>query len=261
MQRQSDAIVAHVRTCSESQGPQSPGNFITDAAIFAQTQMAGQASSTVFPGSGTRLPVPACAVPAAASKRASHRFYGPTSPDYSLIAAERRVQQSVASNDSPREQSAPCFDDGKSDNEEDWAEDVDSPALSRPPTRQHPQPALLQFLGLFTRREAIRLLKVYHEAIGNLHPICDIARLLEQIEWLYNQSTGAQDDSETMVDEDELLILNLALSIALCAEPASKSLPANILYNGYRDIVNATLLAPATSLRHVTIAILEVCTQ
>ncbi|CAH0033833.1 unnamed protein product [Clonostachys rhizophaga] len=207
-----------------------------------------------FPVSGM-LPVPT--IPPAVSKRISQRFYGPTSPDYSFKAAQRRVQQMEGSDTSPSGQTVSTLDDDQSEDDEETSPSVTGQIANAHLMGHVRSTAPLQFLALFTRHEAMRLIKVYHEAIGELHPICDIDKLLEQMEWLYSWSNGTREEIDPTVDEDTILILNLVLSIALCAEEASKSFAAGALYNSYRDLVVARQSTPAVNVRHVIIAILE----
>lgn len=61
------------------------------------------------------------------------------------------------------------------------------------------------------------------------------------------------------MDEDDLLILNLVMTIAQCADPSYETAVEGSLYSCCRDVVNAKLASPATSIKRVTIALLVVC--
>lgn len=193
-------------------------------------------------------------------------FCGPTSPDYSLNVAQMRMGQgkySTASgigwNGSPSLDGSQHSEDGirpTSLEEDGWA------ALD-PSVRRSLRHSLLQFQTLLSKREALRLIRVYKEVVGELHPFVDCDRLAEQTEGWYNWpgagSSGAKGGDDSWSDEDGLLILNLVLSIALCAESGCQSEDARNLHKNCRGVINILLAVPVTGLRHVLLTLLVVC--
>lgn len=194
-------------------------------------------------------------------------FCGPTSPDYSLNVAQMRMGQGeystttgIGSQLSPSLEGSQHGEDGSrptSPEEDGWA------ALD-PSLRRTLRQSLLKFQTLLPKREALRLIRVYKEVVGELHPIVDCDRLAEQTEGWYNwpgaglSGTGTKGGNDPMSDEDSLLILNLVLSIALCAESGCQSEDARSLYKNCRGIINILLAVPVTGLRHVLLTLLVV---
>lgn len=131
-----------------------------------------------------------------------------------------------------------------------------------PSLRRSLRNSLLQFQTLIPKKEALRLIRVYKEVIGELHPIVDCDRLAEQTEGWYNWpgagSSGMKGGDDSMSDEDSLLILNLVLSITLCAESGCHSENARSLYKNCRGTINIFLAMPVTGLRHVLLTLLMV---
>lgn len=251
MQMQLDALTAHAKA-SELGGPIPPPTTENQASNDSNV------CTTV-----AKTPV---ATPLAKSylRHAAQRFYGPTSPDYSMIAAQMRIKGGRIPSTRPDWQKVPAFDDGQTDDEDAGIDpEVENSTVSRQSARQQLRRGLWQFLNLLSKREAVRLLRVYHEVIGELHPICDIESLVKQLDFLY--SSGNDDHKsgggpESPASEDNMLILNLALTIALRAGSTSESSVERALYNACRDIINGMLESTATSTKHVVIALLVVST-
>lgn len=194
-------------------------------------------------------------------------FCGPTSPDYSLNVAQMRMGQGNYSTTaglgwhvSPSLDGIQHGEDGTrltSPEEDGWA------ALD-PSLRRSLRHSLLRFQALIPKREALRLIRVYNDVVGELHPIVDCDRLAEQTEGWYNwpgdglSGSGTKGGDDSLSDEDSLLILNLVLSITLCAESGCQSEDARSLYKNCRGIINILLAIPVTGLRHVLITLLVV---
>jgi hypothetical protein len=121
---------------------------------------------------------------------------------------------------------------------------------------------LLQFRDLFSMQEAIRLLSVYQEVVGEYHPVLAIEQLTEQVEAWYFAPDIQSSFSSGLVDKADLLILNLALAIALRAEsncPGSGSADtAKLLYFSCRELYEAEIMPSVPSISQVVITLLVV---
>jgi hypothetical protein len=195
------------------------------------------------------------------SKRTTHRFHGPVSPDYSLNAAEIKIRQSQHPAAGSSEKTNPSVEDDETDDEE--------PVLYPEANNNRPNPRrqsthmqeLLQWPLLLSKREAVRLLDVYQEVIGDLHPIVDTKRLVEQVEICYALAGMEQDPrhGEGSIIDENTLILCLALSIAFAAETVTQSRTGKTLYNSLQNIIKIRVASRVTSLKHVIITLLLVC--
>ncbi|RYP14187.1 hypothetical protein DL765_006548 [Monosporascus sp. GIB2] len=254
MQGQLDALAAYVRsTIGEDQQPPD---------VSRSTHNFG--SNTVGPPSAVPSePVTTADPPAAnsAAKHSSPAFYGPTSPDYSLNAAQIKMLNTRQQPTGSRMQKIPSLNENLSD-EEDQSGDLDDDlehAGAQDATRLVPPRELLQFRNLLPKSEAVRLLNVYQEVIGELHPICNVECLTEQLNRWYNWPSSAQGlrrRSELAAEENSLLILGLALAVALSAESVSRSEVARTLYSGYKDIAQGRLTASVTTNSDVIITLM-----
>lgn len=190
-------------------------------------------------------------------------FCGPTSPDYSLNVAQMRMGQGKYSTAGLGVQMSPSLDGSPPD-------EGDSPLLMNPvedswttldpAMRQSLRRDLFRFRSLLSKREALRLIRVYHEVIGELHPIVDCDRLVEQTEGWYNWPVNdpSNPGSDSLSEEHGLAILNLVLSITLCAETGSQSEHARTLYKSCQGIISLSTALPAAGIQHVVLILLAV---
>lgn len=226
---------------------------------------------------------PTCAdaagsVPTANSalKRSSCPFYGPTSPEYSFNAARITMSRDQHPSSTSRERQPPSLSDELSDNDDDddqcstLVNDNDKLSPTDKMTGMSPfrlSPGLLLFSNVLSKKEAGRLLGVYQEIIGSLHPICDIQRMAKQLDRWYGWSlindagrtAGPLTRDELVREADELLVLGLALAIALSAESVSRSGLARELYDGFREAAMAKTFSPVPTERDVSITLMLVC--
>ncbi|CAH0036149.1 unnamed protein product [Clonostachys rhizophaga] len=199
-------------------------------------------------------------------KAASPHFVGPTSPDYSLNVAQIKLSGPSLQHQQPRlafihqdtvdQQDPPSEEDALHP-----TDDVDVfDTSSAHSDKDHAK--LLQFRSVIGLQETLRLLHVYQEVIGELHPIVDIDELASQAPSCYEESDSGICDlfnrGPCEVSEEQLLILNLILAIALRADSNTASHHTGILLRqSFQDIVNAKLATPAYSLNHVIIILLK----
>ncbi|KAH6979088.1 hypothetical protein EDB82DRAFT_448697 [Fusarium venenatum] len=188
----------------------------------------------------------------------SQNFYGPTCPDYALNVGQLKLRHSLHQR---QVQLASIHEDG--DPDEDEPEIQDGQFSMSPHTIDKGDPAmLLTFRSVIGLQEAIQLLYVYQEVVGELHPVVDIDGLVMQTRsWYADAGAGVWDvvAASTGAEAYELLlIMNLCLAIALRADSKLGSMNTeSLLRDSFQDAVNAKLAAPANSIKHATIIFLK----
>lgn len=188
-------------------------------------------------------------------------FCGPTSPDYSLNMAQMKLRQRSNSHSMSRQRrpTLASVDDevayGDRDGDEEYADGGMSQASTesrRSLRTEHLK--LLYFQSILGAEEALKLLRTYHDLVGDFHPVVDMNELTTQAQ---NLCTGT--GLVAGPSENDLLILNLALAIALRAESMSATTDTELaLQTRFQDALNAKLAAPATSIKDVVIVLLAV---
>ncbi|EUC42269.1 hypothetical protein COCMIDRAFT_29081 [Bipolaris oryzae ATCC 44560] len=271
LQAQLDSLVTHMELSNELHT--SPVVAI-DPALPRQSALPRQNTAleglpSAMPPSGdaqtnanpTSIPnAPTVAAPAAnTSKPSTRRFYGPTSPDYSLNAAAIKLRLAQAPPGGPTipEETNPSLEDDQTDDDERIMiqDEGHGSGVQERLAKTRLRQCLAQLPWLIAKNDALRLLTVYHNVIGRLHPILDPKRLVEQAEACYLFHSKPTSDA-SILHEDTILILYLALSIALAAEPASQSHVGKTLYKGVEHLVKLKLASEVSSLDHVLIALL-----
>ncbi|PCD41046.1 hypothetical protein FGRA07_02317 [Fusarium graminearum] len=188
----------------------------------------------------------------------SQNFYGPTCPDYALNVGQLKLRHSLHQR---QVQLASIHEDG--DPDEDDVETQNGQFSMSPQNIDKGDPAmLLAFRSIISLQEAIQLLYVYHEVVGELHPVVDIDGLVMQTKsWYADAGAGVWDvvAASTGAEAYELLlIMNLCLAIALRADSKVGNMNTEgLLRDSFQDAVNAKLAAPANSIRHATIVFLK----
>ncbi|KAF4916576.1 hypothetical protein CGCF415_v000601 [Colletotrichum fructicola] len=196
----------------------------------------------------------------------SRRHYcGPTSPDYSLNVAQMRMKQGSFSHQSSRPYLPSIEDSPSVDGESENGSGYD---FHDGPSGQDSGGSLKKLIGFtrhLTKRRATQLISTYQEVFGDFHPILDIQNLVSQLDRLYqlNAHTYATDfptnsGFSEVIDESSVLIINLILSIALCAEPTqhpSIDVPGEI-YSYCRQNIETRLMSSVPHVNNAVIAIL-----
>lgn len=199
----------------------------------------------------------------------SGQYHGPTSPAYSLAAAHIKFKNRKHADAGGRNGLRNAIGE-ESDSESD-PEDVDhsdddnsvtTDQLARPSSHQ----PLFRSLYLFHPPETVRLLRVYHEVIGELHPVCDIENLVKvmyQVQSVSSSSSGfsGQGRDDVAVDANDLLALNLALAIALIAEASPTSNIAHTIFKQCRGYIDAKVTSRSKSIKDVVVTLMTVCTS
>ena len=185
------------------------------------------------------------------------RFYGPTSPDFSFNVAEAK------SSGQRKNSRGRLLSIGEDASDE---EDILSPeAMSTPGSLLQPSSSvslsgLCHFSTLLTRAETIRYINVYRSGIGELHPIYDEERLLSDADavysWRYSSKTSAP--ILPLPDELRLLILNVVICIALCAEAPARAIHGKTIFAMCESFINAKLVGLTIGVHTATLAMLVV---
>ncbi|OHE94069.1 hypothetical protein CORC01_10644 [Colletotrichum orchidophilum] len=123
---------------------------------------------------------------------------------------------------------------------------------------------LLRFKSLMNLDEVVGMLGVYQDVIGELHPIIDVDQTIAHAGFFF---ADAESTSWEMVtekshtpSEEDLIILNLALAIALHTEstPESSNIEA-LIVDCMKEAVNSQITKASTSMKQVTIILLKGC--
>jgi hypothetical protein len=118
---------------------------------------------------------------------------------------------------------------------------------------------LLYFRSILGLEDIKRLLQVYQEVVGEFHPIVDLEELSDRAHSWCSGSGLDSSRNQTASDDNNLLILNIALAIALRSGSTSATSDAEMaLQSRFQDALNAKLAAPATSIKDVVIVLLAV---
>ncbi|QPC73303.1 hypothetical protein HYE68_004055 [Fusarium pseudograminearum] len=255
LQAQLNSLAAQVNSNSNSNNPQqtnlpSPVTIIENATAVINQIDAENANSTTNDDTVES--------PRSSRTVTSQNFYGPTCPDYALNVGQLKLRHSLHQR---QVQLASIHEDG--DPDEDDVETQNGQFSMSPQNIDKGDPAmLLAFRSIISLQEAIQLLYVYQEVVGELHPVVDIDGLVMQTRsWYADAGAGVWDvvAASTGAEGYELLlIMNLCLAIALRADSKVGNINTEgLLRDSFQDAVNAKLAAPANSIRHATIIFLK----
>ncbi len=108
-------------------------------------------------------------------------------------------------------------------------------------------------------RDALRLLQVYHECVGVLHPIVDVESLVQQckVAW-HSAQNPALDRPSTLGFTEDQAHLKMVLAIALLAEGGGSDSTATKIYNDLQLAIARQLLAKSFTLRGQILLLLAV---
>ena len=257
MQGQINALIAHVKMSDERNSQEAGGK------ASSMSSQKGHSDTNTVSSDST---IPAAVEPSRqmhTSRRSTNAFCGPTSPEYSLNAAQRRMQCDKPSGPGSGSAISPSVDEDQSDDGDDQAYTPGTEYVLpfHQASRQALQPCLLQFKNFLSKAEAIRVLLIYHSMMGELHPICNIELMVKQTEACYTRSTnelGTAVGNGLPITENDLLIINLALTIALCTETGSLPDTGRSIYDSCRELINAKLASLTTDIKHVHVVFLVV---
>lgn len=110
--------------------------------------------------------------------------------------------------------------DGETNTDDELCVNPEALDIFRQP-RDTPYNTTTQVPRLLSKSETLRLLHVYQEAIGEMHPIVDTECLIEQVEILYavrDIEPSSRRSNVSQKDDDDIHTLNIVCSIALTAD-------------------------------------------
>ncbi|KAH8707127.1 hypothetical protein GQ44DRAFT_777517 [Phaeosphaeriaceae sp. PMI808] len=265
LQAQLDSLVAHVESCNDTQnapngfnghnGPSPPRSTISLDAISSTLPPHESLISSTAPAPTATATSAAAASP---PKNATRRFCGPTSPDYSLNAAEIKLRQTQLSIGGTvfAEETNPSLEDDLSEGDQyNLIQDGHSSNVPSSFSTTRLRQCLAQLPRLLARNETLRLLNVYHDIVGQLHPILDLKRLIQQAEACYTNNRRSLSEP-CIIQDNTVIILFLALAIALSAETVSQSYIGKTIYKSVEHLIKLKLASEVSSLDHVLIALL-----
>jgi hypothetical protein len=182
---------------------------------------------------------------------ASHCFYGPTSPDYSMNLGQITLRQLGYLTSLSHHPMLPSVDgnDALSSSIQHWQ-----------PRRHCDRHQLMQFRSWLSLQEAKDAVDTYQRDIGELYPFVAIERIRSQLESCYssdeNQSLGGENNHP---DDDDLIILVLMLAtVAQASKDTLLAKMTSVLHSNLIHSANAAVTSHTTSIKQVTIALLLV---
>ncbi|KAF7520285.1 hypothetical protein G7054_g12823 [Neopestalotiopsis clavispora] len=208
------------------------------------------------------VPIEPVSYPVNTPRRKSRRFYGPTSPEYSLNVAQSRMRSASTLTEMQDVLDPARIDDSESEADESSSRSQVGQTMVPEKTLEK----LLRFREMFSHRGAIQLLDLYQEINNDFYPIVNMetARLHLDIiyDWpkfhvlnLPNRENRLRP--RPFDDEDSLLILNLIITIAQCVVASRNEITAQKnLYSVYKSVVDAKLVSAALGIKRVVIALL-----
>lgn len=181
-------------------------------------------------------------------------FAGPTSANFSFGIARMILEQSGADKTTSAQQEQDLTGSWTSDEDVegfDGARFECSPLAATQASMPLPQMAL---------GDALRLIRVFNECIGVLHPLLEIEWLENMVQLLWTSRENAAID---MGDEQSLQIidvvhLKMVLAIALLAEGGGASSMAGAIYETLESAIASQLMARTFSLPGQILLILAV---
>lgn len=192
-------------------------------------------------------------------RRKPQRFLGPTSPAYSLHAAKRTLKAGSPPSSLQSTTWFPATENHVSDEETSGEASDDSNArLDPPPATQASLRKLLKFRYTHSFHDTNRLLAVYHHVIGDFHPVVSSESLSRCAERCYASSSNPDRITPSEKDQYEAIVLNLALAIALRAEPGPGPRFAAAIMNDCREILSVNLVYLDPSVNSMVIALMAV---
>jgi hypothetical protein len=197
-------------------------------------------------------------------------FCGATSSEYTFNMAERNIaeqhinparHQEMPRNSMPTSKHSPYFaekqtthDDGSSSIQNQQSiktSQASSACLCENCTRS---------LRMLTKDEALRLVDIYEEVVGSLHPFFNEERFKSQVEAVYTaiESNQAQIESQWKIDSDTMDNIKVALAVPLLALGIGNSDIGTSLYASVQDKVQNAVFSPIKSVKKIVLLLLAV---
>lgn len=196
-------------------------------------------------------------------------FCGATSSEYTFNMAERNIVEQhinptqyneMPHNPTPASKHSPYFASKQSHNDNnsslgDKQSMKTSPASSACLCEDCTRP-----LRLLTRDEALRLVDLYEEVVGHLHPLFNQKRFKSQVEAVYTgiESHHAKIEHQSKIDSDTLDNIKVALAIPLLALGIGNGDIGTSLYANVQEKVQNAVFAPIKSVKKIVLLLLAV---
>lgn len=114
-------------------------------------------------------------------------------------------------------------------------------------------------LRMLTKNEALRLVDIYEEVVGNLHPFFNQERFKSQVEAVYTAIEFNQTEIERYnVDSDTMDSIQVALAIPLLALGIGNSDIGTSLYASVQDKVQNAVFSPIKNVKKIVLLLLAV---
>ncbi|KAF5555706.1 hypothetical protein FMEXI_1393 [Fusarium mexicanum] len=248
LQQQVESLAAQVRQSNSEKSMPPHSLYTASSQTMVDPDLQMSQSLITPPVAGTK------------QARRNSKFYGPTSPDYSFNLAQSKLLNHTASK---AEKPLPVsIEENQSDDEDVEIDQFGN--LNRPTQLQISslprQQRLLLFRNILSSREVNSLLIVFQETICEYHPIVDAPSLVKTVEYWYSKQTSSNNCILSAADEEDLIVANLAIAVALCVEstlPGPESLRiAETLYLSCKDLINAKIVSPMPTIKHIVTILL-----
>lgn len=192
------------------------------------------------------------------AKHSSPRYWGATSSDYTLNVVRfciRPVESQLAS--SCRHRKIACY---SPDPTPDNYEGVEEPSESRQQMSACFCLDCTRCLRKLGKARALKLIDVYQEVIGHLHPVVDIEQQKSQLDIIYALLESAPEARSTYpeIGQDSLDVTKLVLSIALLSQTTGQSDIASALYNSVQNRIQDAMTSDTKSIQSVVLTLLAV---
>lgn len=197
-------------------------------------------------------------------------FCGATSSEYTFNMAERNIVEQhinptryneMPHNPTPATKHSPYFAEKQSTHG-----DVSSSIEHKQSTEASQAPSACfcedcaRPLRMLTKVEALRLVDLYEEVVGNLHPLFNQKRFRSQVEAVYTaiESNQADIERQCKVDSDTMDNIKAALAIPLLALGIGNSDIATSLYASIQDKIQNAVFTPIKSVKKIVLLLLTV---
>jgi hypothetical protein len=159
---------------------------------------------------------------------------------------------------------------GPEDGEDEGIVTQDATPVASPPTLHAalPKPALhadKDPIWSLTKRDALRLVHVWHEEMGMMYPFLDIEKVIRHAERLFSFIEAASKaglmqgalPGADAIEDDQTNILKMMLAIALILEGNGKDPLGERLFNNVLHVIERTLSEPVDlkSIHMLTISV------
>lgn len=191
------------------------------------------------------------------AKMPTLHYFGPTSSEYSLERAERKLNQTQVSQASSKPE-AGCESATSNGADEDHSErspiNIERKGLA---SENSPKPSpVIPYVKALEKGEAVRLIGVYEEVVGELYPIIDITKVTKQVEEAYSMHATLPSDRKQTVSD--IAVSTIVLAISLSSEYSGRNVRGEALYTQVEDKMHGKLCSGRMDISSIVIFLLMV---